>query len=95
MIVVDLDDNVLGSAPQIYRTNRGGEFGIIVVNMYPDQEFGYFCIGTQDRDRYTIYEDITQPDPDRIYKFYVKQHPDGAQYYEFVDITPEPPNPIP
>ena len=85
MIVVDLEHNVVGSAPEITRVDVDGEIGLIKVNMYPEQEFGFFYIGTQDRDLYTIYEDTTQPEPDRIYKFYVLS--DGT--YEYVDITPD------
>ena len=85
MIVVDLENNVVGSAPEITRVNVGNEMNLIKVNMYPEQEFGFFYIGTIDRDDYIIYEDTTQPNADRIYKFYVLQ--DGT--YEYVDITPE------
>lgn len=95
MIVVDLDNNVVGSAPQIYRTNVNGERNLIFVNVYPERENGYFYIGTQDRDQYMIYDDTSQPDIDKVYKFYVKQHPDGAQYYEYVEVIPEPNPTIP
>jgi hypothetical protein len=86
MIVVDTQHFVQGSAPEITRINVQDEINLIKVNMFPEQEFGYFFIGTLDRDLYIIYEDTTQPDPDRIYKFYVLE--DGT--YEYVDITPEP-----
>ena len=90
MIVVDTQHFVQGSAPEITRINVQDEINLIKVNMFPEQEFGYFFIGTLDRDLYIIYEDTTQPDPDRIYKFYVLE--DGT--YEYVDITPEP-DPVP
>lgn len=86
MIVVDTDHNVLGSGPLIERVDVGEEKNLIKVVVYPDQEFGYFFIGTYDRDLYIIYEDTTQPEFDRMYKFYVL--PDGT--YEYVDVTPEP-----
>jgi hypothetical protein len=84
MIVVDLENNVVGSAPIIERVDTPTERGLIKVNMYPEIEYGYFYIGTQDRDLYTIYEDTTQPDLNKVYKFYVLQ--DGT--YQYVDITP-------
>jgi hypothetical protein len=83
MIVVDLENNVVGSAPFIERVDTNNEIGLIKVNMYPEKEFGFFFIGTQDRDLYTIYEDTTQPDPDKIYKFYVLE--DGTYKYEEID----------
>ena len=86
MIVVDTQHFVQGSAPEITRINVQDEINLIKVNMFPEQEFGYFFIGTLDRDLYIIYEDTTQPDPDRIYKFYVLE----GGTYEYVDITPEP-----
>jgi len=86
MIVVDTQHFVQGSAPEITRVNVQDEINLIKVNMFPEQEFGYFFIGTLDRDLYIIYEDTTQPDPDRIYKFYVLE----GGTYEYVDITPEP-----
>jgi len=89
MIVVDTEHFVQGSAPEITRVDVGDEKNLIKVNMFPEQEFGYFFIGTVDRDLYIIYTDTTQPDPDRIYKFYVLE--DGT--YEYVDITPAPPAP--
>jgi hypothetical protein len=85
MIVVDLENNVVGSAPIIERVDSPTESGLIKVNVHPEREFGYFFIGTEDRDLYTIYVDTTQPDPDKIYKFYVSE--DGL--YEYVDVTPE------
>lgn len=90
MIVVDTNDFVLGSAPEITRVDVGDERNLIKVNVKPEEEFGYFYIGTVDRDLYIIYTDTTQPDPDHQYKFYVL--PDGT--YEYVDLTPSPP-PIP
>jgi hypothetical protein len=82
MIVVDLENNVVGSAPIIERVDSSTETGLIKVNMYPEREFGYFFIGTEDRDLYTIYEDTTQPDPDKIYKFYFLE--DGS--YDYVEV---------
>ena len=82
MIVVDLENNVVGSAPIIERVDTNREIGLIKVNMYPEMEFGYFYIGTEDRDLYTIYEYTTQPDPDKIYKFYVLE--DGS--YDYVEV---------
>lgn len=90
MIVVDTEANVVGSAPEILRVDVQGEKGLIKVNMFPEQEFGYFYIGTLDRDLYIIYEGTTQPDPNRIYKFYILE----GGTYEYVDITPEP-DPLP
>jgi hypothetical protein len=80
MIVVDLENNVVGSAPTIERVNVANEIALIKVNMFPEREYGFFYIGTQDRDLYTIYTDTTQPDPDKEYKFYVLQ--DGTYQYE-------------
>lgn len=82
MIVVDTEHNVVGSAPIIERVNTDTEQNLIKVNVYPDQEYGYFYIGTQDRDLYIIYENTTQPNPDAVYKFYVL--PDGT--YEYVEV---------
>jgi hypothetical protein len=82
MIVVDLENNVVGSAPIIERVDTNREIGLIKVNMYPEMEFGYFYIGTEDRDLYTIYVDTTQPEPDKIYKFFVSE--DGL--YEYVEV---------
>lgn len=90
MIVVDTNDFVVGSAPEITRVDIQNELNLIKVNMFPEQEFGYFFIGTVDRDLYIIYEDTTQPEPDKMYKFYVLE--DGT--YEYVDITPKP-DPVP
>jgi hypothetical protein len=59
MIVVDLENNVLGSAPQIERVDVGNEIGLIKVNLYPEQEYGFFYIGTLDRDLYSIIGDET------------------------------------
>lgn len=87
MIVVDTENFVKGSGPLIMREDVENEKNLIKVVLYPDAEYGYFYIGTEDRDLYIIYEDTTQPDPNRIYKFYVL--PDGT--YEYVDITPEQP----
>jgi hypothetical protein len=84
MIVVDTKNLVVGSAPEIYREDAGDEKNLIKVNMFPEQEYGYFYIGTIDRDDYTIYLDTTQPDPERIYEFRVLA--DGS--YEYTDITP-------
>lgn len=83
MIVVDTEHTVLGSGPMIYRTSESGEPNLIKVVVDPLEEFGFFYIGTEDRDLYTIYEDTTQPEPDLEYKFYVL--PDGT--YEYVEIN--------
>ena len=85
MIVVDTQDNVVGSGPNIYRVDEP-ELGLIKVVMFSEDEFGYFFIGTADRDQYVIYTDTSVPDPKKIYKFYVL--PDGT--YEYVDVTPQP-----
>lgn len=85
MIVVNTENSVVGSGPEIYRTDVGGEKDLIKVNVFPEQEFGYFYIGTADRHLYKIYTDTTQPDPAKIYKFYVLE--DGT--YQYVDITAE------
>jgi hypothetical protein len=82
MIVVDLENNVVGSAPIIERVDSPTEMGLIKVNMYPEQEYGFFYIGTLDRDLYTIYTDTIQPEPDKEYKFYVL--PDGI--YQYIEI---------
>ena len=86
MIVVDTKNFVQGSGPLIERVDVGDEKNLIKVVVNPDYEFGYYYIGTIDRDLYIIYENTTQPDPERIYNFFVL--PDGT--YEYVDITPEP-----
>lgn len=85
MIVVDLENNVLGSAPEITRVNVSGEEGLIKVNMNPEQEFGFFYIGTQDRDLYTIYEDTDVPDINKVWKVFVI---DGDYVYEEVPVEP-------
>lgn len=85
MIVVDLDNNVVGSGQEIYRTDVNGEHNLIYVNAYPERQYGFYYIGTADRDSYIIYEDTSVPDMDKQYKFYVLE--DGT--YEYVEILPE------
>jgi len=82
MIVVDTQNNVIGSAPIIERVNIGNEINLIKVNKFPEEEFGFFYIGTDDRDSYVIYEDTFQPDENKFYKFYVLE--DGT--YQYVEI---------
>ena len=82
MIVVDIDNNVKGSGPQIERLDVNGEIGLIKVVVDDTIEYGYFFIGTEDRDLYTIYEDTSVPDAEKEWKFYVLE--DGT--YEYVQI---------
>lgn len=88
MIVVDTEHNVVGSAPFIERVDTDTEVNLIKVNVFPEQEYGYFYIGTSDRDLYVIYTDTTQPDPAKLYKFYVLE--DGTYEYVEVDIDGNP-----
>lgn len=87
MIVVDTTDVVQGSGPLIARVDVGNEKDLIKVVVDETNPFGFFYIGTTDRDLYVIYTDTSVPDPNKMWKFIVL--PDGT--YEYIDITPQPP----
>lgn len=68
MIVINLEGVVIGEAPEITRVNAQGEQNLIKVNVYPDQEYGYFYIGTDDRDEYEIL-DLNTPDSTKVWRY--------------------------
>lgn len=86
MIVVDTQNKVQGSAPIIERVDSGGESNLIKVNIFPEREYGYYFIGTIDRDLYKIYTDTSVPDPEKEWEFYVLENGE----YNYVDVTPKP-----
>jgi len=65
MIVVDLNDMVVGQGILIERVNAQGEQNLIKVL---DNDMFYY-IGTDDRDEYIIYPDLDVPDPMRNWKY--------------------------
>jgi hypothetical protein len=68
MIVVNLEGIVVGEAPEITRVNAQGEEDLIKVNVNPSEEFGFYYIGTIDRDTYQIL-DLDSPDPTKLWKY--------------------------
>jgi hypothetical protein len=68
MIVVNLEGIIMGEAPEIIRVNTQGEENLIKVNVNPNEEFGYYYIGTDDRDDYSII-DIDTPDPNKQWRY--------------------------
>jgi hypothetical protein len=80
MIVVNKESLVLGEAPEITRVDAQGEENLIKVNIHPDQEYGFYYIGTDDRDEYLII-DVDSPNPDKQWKYI-----DG----EFEEIIQDP-----
>lgn len=90
MIVVDTENVVVGCGYLITRCDINDEVNIIKVRLDVENDDIYYCIGTQDRDQYIIYEDTNVPDLHKQYWFYVRQHPDGGQYYEYIEIPPPP-----
>lgn len=68
MIVINLEGLVVGEAPQITRVDAQGEENLIKVNVHPEQEYGYFYIGTDDRDEYEIL-DINTPDSTKVWRY--------------------------
>jgi hypothetical protein len=68
MIVVNLDGIVVGKAPQITRVNAQGEENLIKVNVNPNEEYGFYYIGTTDRDTYEIL-DLDSPDSSKQWKY--------------------------
>lgn len=91
MIVVDTTDLVVGSGELIERVDAQGETNLIKVVIDTEAPTHYFYIGTSDRDLYTIYEDTSVPDPNKMWKFFVL--PDGT--YEYEEYTPPSPFPFP
>jgi hypothetical protein len=80
MIVVNLEGLILGEAPEITRVNAQGEENLIKVNVYPEEEYGFYYIGTDDRDSYQIL-DLNTPDPNKYWNYV-----DG----EFIEIVQDP-----
>jgi hypothetical protein len=68
MIVINLEGVVVGEAPEITRVNAQGEENLIKVNIHPEQEYGYFYIGTDDRDEYEIL-DLNTPDSTKVWRY--------------------------
>jgi hypothetical protein len=69
MIVIDKKNRVLGSAPLIERVDAQGEKNLIKVNVNPNSDYGYFYIGTIDRDDYQIIDDVYSPDDEKLWKY--------------------------
>lgn len=81
MIVVTENNFVIGWGIDIYRCDVDGEKNIIKV-VVDESEWGYWYIGTVDRDLYVIYTDTFPPDTTKQWNFYVL--PDGT--YEYVEV---------
>jgi hypothetical protein len=80
MIVVNLEGMVVGYGHSIERVDAQGEENLIKVTVNPDIEYGFYYIGTEDRDEYVIYTDLNIPDETKQWKYI-----DG----QFIDMTPE------
>jgi hypothetical protein len=65
MIVVDLNDMVVGQGNLIERVNEQNEENLIKV--WDNGMFYY--IGTEDRDEYIIYPDLDVPDIHKFWKY--------------------------
>lgn len=78
MIVVDLNNIVLGSGPLIERVNENGEENLIKVWRKENPLGDSFYIGTLDRDLYSIYGNLSVPDTTKNWKYI-----DG-EFVEFV-----------
>jgi hypothetical protein len=68
MIVITKDGYVIGEGQEITIVNTQGEENLIKVNVNPDEEYGFWYIGTEDRDTYQIL-DLSTPDPEKQWKF--------------------------
>jgi hypothetical protein len=68
MIVITKDGYVIGEGQEITIVNAQGEENLIKVNVNPDEEYGFWYIGTEDRDTYQIL-DLSTPDPKKQWKF--------------------------
>jgi hypothetical protein len=79
MIVVNNDGIVVGYGDSIERVNAQGEENLIKVIVNPNEQYGFYYIGTVDRDDYVIYDENI-PDETKSWEYI-----DG----EFIDITPE------
>ena len=79
MIVVNNDGIVVGYGHSIERVNAQGEENLIKVIVNPNEQYGFYYIGTVDRDDYVIYDENI-PDETKSWEYI-----DG----EFIDITPE------
>lgn len=69
MIVIDTNNIVLGSGPLIERVNAQGEENLIKVCRTEETDRDFFYIGTDDRDQYTILEDLTVLDSTKNWKY--------------------------
>lgn len=73
MIVIDKMNFVQGAGVMIFRENVGDEANLIKVVVNPNDEYGFFYIGTIDRDEYVIYEDKDVPDSEKMWKYFPEE----------------------
>lgn len=68
MIVVKTDGYVIGHGVNIERVDAQDEVNLIKVVVDPNIEFGFYYIGTEDRDDYTIL-DLDVPDSTKQWSY--------------------------
>lgn len=87
MIVIDENNFVQGSGLLIEKVDTEKEIGLIKVWTDLSSEFGFWYIGTIDRDSYTIIQGVSVPDSNKSW-YYI----DGEFVEHVSPVGPTGPN---